>query len=415
MKNMFKTILFLFFMFVVFIAKAQAIESSEDHDYVDLGLPSGTFWATCNIGANAPEEAGDYFSWGEVSPKTTFYKSKYLFYKSITTEPDANGFTATYSGFSKYVMETDAVTYGFKGYYDNLSILEKEDDAANVLWGESWKIPTWDEMAELIKLCKWDWVGLKGMDGYKVTGPNGNYIFLPVPGCYTNHTLGDEGRYWSSSLGEYESRTATCLQISKAGISGYSGNRYYGYSIRPVCRKKNGSNIVRCATPIISYSNGHLSFNCDTEGVKYEYSIDCQDAKSGIVSEGIDLNVTYTLTVYAIADGYERSESAKAILCWFDAEPKTEGMFDKVTNVAKTMGNAILIQEHDGMLNFSGVESGTCIRIYNTSGMMVGKEWANGESTSISANLRKDEVAIVKIGDKSVKIIMNNGSFHIIK
>ena len=149
---------------IVCTANAQTTGNSYGHDYVDLGLSSGTLWATCNIGANAPEEAGTLFAWGEVAPKTTFSLSNYELYKSVTTEPDADGFTTTYSGYTKYVMESDASMYGLQGFFDNLSVLEKEDDAASVLWGGLWRIPTWNEIMEIRSQCTWDWVALNGMD-----------------------------------------------------------------------------------------------------------------------------------------------------------------------------------------------------------------------------------------------------------
>lgn len=388
---------------IVCTANGQTTGNSNGHDYVDLGLPSGTLWATCNIGANAPEEAGDLFAWGEVAPKTSFSLSNYSLYKSVTTEPDADGFTTTYSGYTKYVMEADASTYGLQGFYDNLSVLEKEDDAASALWGGLWRIPTWDEIMEIRNQCSWDWVALNGMDGYKVTGTNGNYIFLPAGGYDDGRKTGGCGRYWASSLGEYESRTAPCLDFSKWDVSGYSGNRHYGYSIRPVYKDANTPKPEPCAIPTISYSNGHLSFNCATEGAKFVYSITCQDAKSATVADGIDLDVTYIISVYATAEGHKKSEEATATLCWIDAAPKTEGI---ETNIAQIRANAILLQSCNGLLTISGVEEGQSIRIYNLSGQQMGNSVSSKGSTTISTAMRSGETAIIKIGDKAVKTVL---------
>ena len=215
--------------------------NNSDHEYVDLGLPSGLLWATCNIGANAPEEVGDLFAWGETSPKTTFTQSNYVFFKSETTEPDADGFTTTNSGYTKYVMESEASKYGLQGFFDNLSVLEKEDDAAYVLWGEQWRIPTWDDINELRNQCTWTWVTLKGVDGYKVTGPNGNFIFFPAAGFIESYTLsvGQGSMYWGSSLSPTYPKWVASLYFYKVvsdgwHAGGFEGERYYGHSIRPV-------------------------------------------------------------------------------------------------------------------------------------------------------------------------------------
>lgn len=388
---------------IVCAANGQTTGNANGHDYIDLGLPSGTLWATCNIGATTSEDAGNLFAWGEVAPKTSFSLSNYELYKSVTTEPDADGFTTTYSGYIKYVMEADASTYGLQGFYDNLSMLEKEDDAASVLWGGLWRIPTWDEIMEIRNQCSWDWVALNGMDGYKVTGPNGNYLFLPAGGYNDGRKTGGCGRYWSSTLGEYESRTAPCLDFSKWEVSGYSGNRHYGYSIRPVYKDANTPKLEPCAIPTISYSNGHLSFGCATDGAEFVYSITCQDAKSATVTDGIDLDVTYIISVYATAEGYEKSEKVTATLCWLDAEPRTEGT---TNDIASVRGNAILIHSNNGTLNIAGVSNGTDIAVYSSTGMMVGSVKASSVSTSIATNLRSGEVAIVKIGDKAVKVVI---------
>jgi len=391
------------FSFVVSASFAQATGNANGHDYVDLGLPSGTLWATCNIGASTPEEGGDLFAWGEVTPKTSFSLSNYELYKSVTTEPDADGFTTTYSGYTKYVRESDASTYGLQGYFDNLTVLETTEDAASVLWGDAWKIPKWDEIWELRNQCTWAWVALNGMEGYKVTGPNGNYIFLPSAG-YNDGRRNGGGRYWSSSLGVIESRTSSCLDIAKSEVYGYDGNRHYGYSIRPVYKGSNTPKPEPCAIPTISYSNGHLSFSCTTEDAKFVYSITCQDAKSATVTDGVDLSVTYALSVYATAAGHEKSEVATATLCWIDADPKTEGIEN---GIAQIRGNAVMVQNSNGIINISGVKDGTDITVYSSAGTIVGSGKASSASSaSIATSLHSGDTAIVKIGGKAVKIVL---------
>lgn len=398
------------FSFVVSASYAQATGNANGHDYVDLGLPSGTLWATCNIGASTPEESGDLFAWGEVTPKTSFSLSNYELYKSVTTEPDADGFTTTYSGYTKYVMESDASTYGLQGFYDNLSVLEKEDDAASVLWGGLWRMPTRDEIMELRNHCLWDWVTLNNMEGYKVTGQNGNYIFFPAAGFIDRYytQAGHGGMYWGASLSESPSIYPLALYFSR-DVYGWSaayfvGERYYGYSIRPVYKDSNTPKPESCAIPTISYSNGHLSFSCSTEDAKFVYSITCQDAKSATVTDGVDLSVTYVLSVYATAAGHEKSEVATATLCWIDADPKTEGIEN---GIAQIRGNAVMVQNSNGTINVSGVKDGTDITVYSSAGTMVGSGKASSASfASIATSLHSGDIAIVKFSDKAVKIVL---------
>ena len=169
---------------------------------------------------------------------------------------------------------------------------------------------------------------------------------------------------------------------------------------------KRFTNIIevtkQCETPTITYDNGHLKYECATEGATFLTSISDSDVKSHIGSI-IDLNVTYTVNVIATATGYKNSEPALATLCWIDANPKTEGIEN---GVAQVRANAILIQSNNGMLNISGADDGTSINIYTTSGVMVGSAKSSGLSTTIATGLKNGEIAIVKIGDKSVKIVM---------
>ena len=193
------------------------------HEYVDLGLPSGLKWATCNVGASKPEDYGDYFAWGE-----TTAKSKYDFdtYKWYQWNP------------SYYI--TKYCTYSSYGKVDNKTTLELSDDAAHANWGGSWRMPTMTEFSELCKKCKWEWKELNGKKGYKVTGPNGNYIFLPAAGGRNNTVLsgaGTNGVYWSSTLKLKESSfNAYRLFFNSSHDDGWDDfdARYLGQSVRAV-------------------------------------------------------------------------------------------------------------------------------------------------------------------------------------
>ena len=194
------------------------------HEYVDLGLPSGLKWATCNVGANSPEESGDYFAWGEVEPKTTYNWSTYKYCVD------------NYDNLTKYCSLS---SYGNNGFTDSKTVLDPEDDAAAVNWGGAWRMPTYEEMCELIDECTWTWTTQNGVYGRKVTGPNGNSIFLPAAGCMYNsdlHYAGSYGYYWSSSLSADGPSGAYGVDFDSVYVYRGSYFRYGGRSVRPVCQ-----------------------------------------------------------------------------------------------------------------------------------------------------------------------------------
>ncbi|MBR5824233.1 MAG: DUF1566 domain-containing protein [Paludibacteraceae bacterium] len=188
---------------------------------VDLGL--SVKWATCNVGANSPEEYGDYFAWGEVEPKTTY---DWITYKYGDSDQ-----------LTKYCHNS---SYGNGGFTDNKTVLDPEDDAATVNWGGAWRMPTRAEQDELRKKCTWTWTTQNGVSGYKVTGPNGNSIFLPAAGYMYEGTLkyaGGSGHYWSSSLAACGPSYAYLVCFDVGNVDWYNGHyRYYGLSVRPVCQ-----------------------------------------------------------------------------------------------------------------------------------------------------------------------------------
>ena len=187
--------------------------SHNGHEYVDLGLPSGLKWATCNVGANKPEEYGDYFAWGEIKPKQEYAEGTYEHIK--------RGFL----GIKKYV---DLGEISGNAQYD----------AARFNWGGSWRLPTKKELEELKKNCTWTWTTQGGNKGYKVTGPNGNSIFLPAAGCRYGTSLyfaGENGGYWSSTpYGSGTTYYAYSLYFysSRQSVDWFRCNR--GRSVRPV-------------------------------------------------------------------------------------------------------------------------------------------------------------------------------------
>lgn len=219
----------------------EKVDPYNGHDYVDLGLPSGIKWATMNIGATSREDYGDNFAWGETSGyksgKKNFSLDTYKWYMS-TTSKDADGFDITIKGYTKYVNKSDASKHGYDGFYDDKTVLELEDDAAHVNWGGSWRMPTMAELDELRTKCTWSWTSLNGKNGYKVTGPNGNYIFLPAAGNRDSSGLyfaGSYGYFWSSSLHKNYSNNAYYLYFYTDLWDCRINSRYYGRSVRAVC------------------------------------------------------------------------------------------------------------------------------------------------------------------------------------
>ena len=190
------------------------------YEYVDLGLPSGLKWATCNLGANSPEEYGDNFAWGETETKSDFYWSTYKW---------CDGSSKT---LTKYNNNSDY------GTVDNKSILEASDDVAHVKLGGKWRMPTEEEWRELINNCTWTWTSLNGVNGRLATSKkNGVSLFFPAAGY--KYSLGFKqegvwGHYWSSSAKPNSSNAYSMAFYSdNYGIASVSG-RYCGLSVRPV-------------------------------------------------------------------------------------------------------------------------------------------------------------------------------------
>ena len=188
---------------------------------VDLGL--SVEWATCNVGANKPEEYGDYFAWGETKQKKEYTWSSYEW---------CNGTEKT---LTKYCS---VKKYGYKRYVDNKIELGWFYDAAAINKGSSWRMPTDAEWTELRAKCTWTWSTLNGVYGYKVTSKtNGNSIFLPAAGLQVNskpNNRGDIGYYWSSSLPADHPSNAWSVWFNYTSTYRYYSPRSYGYSVRPV-------------------------------------------------------------------------------------------------------------------------------------------------------------------------------------
>ncbi|MBQ9651451.1 MAG: hypothetical protein IJV13_04470 [Prevotella sp.] len=203
--------------------------SAATHEYVDLGLSTGTLWATTNIGATNPEDYGDYFAWGE----TETNKSSYT-WTTYKWRDSSSGQLTKYCTESSY------------GTVDNKTVLDLEDDAAYKNWGSDWRMPTLEELNELIDECSWEFMQVNGVKGYKVSGTKpgytDRYIFLPAGGYKNssyNNPNNEHGGYWLSTLNvEY------CYNGMDLYFKSYfhnpdgNGERYNGQPIRPVYSTK---------------------------------------------------------------------------------------------------------------------------------------------------------------------------------
>ena len=193
-------------------------------EIVDLGL--SVKWASFNLGASKPAECGDYFAWGETEQKGSYYSwSTYKLCKY-------DGGTLT-----KYCPDPGD---GFEGYSDTKSVLDAEDDAAQVRLGDKWRIPMDYECQELMEKCKHEWIEVDGVYGMKFTSKiNGNSIFLPAAGVINNRKvasgIGDGGIYSSSSMHrKYGIQKAYSFNFNSNSVSDGHFWRWEGVSIRPV-------------------------------------------------------------------------------------------------------------------------------------------------------------------------------------
>lgn len=180
-------------------------EVKEEHEYIDLGLPSGRLWATCNIGAKKPTDSGDYFAWGATKPYNL---------------DDCN--TDNYKN-------TEAA---------RITEIDDEHDAATILWGKEWRMPKLTDFAELIEHTEFDFVENDELNYAVYTSKiNGKKLIFPAAGDVYGGTLygrGSDGHYWSRT--RYSSANAWSLHVNSGGQYVYYGNRFYGFSVRPVRR-----------------------------------------------------------------------------------------------------------------------------------------------------------------------------------
>jgi hypothetical protein len=222
--------------FAVFYGSVKSFKTTTEYnptvgEAVDLGL--SVKWASFNVGAQKPEDYGDYFTWGETLPGFNYSWSKYKYCKGSATT------------LTKYCVRS---YYGYNGYTDTKTILDPEDDVSHVKWGGKWRMPTKEEFDELSNSvnCNWTWTTRNGVNGYLVTskksGHEGASIFLPAAGyrSFTDlNTIGGFGYYWSYSLFEgnpYLAWVFSCYNLSYSDhYFTQNFERVYGCTVRPVC------------------------------------------------------------------------------------------------------------------------------------------------------------------------------------
>lgn len=192
-----------------------------DHEYVDLGLPSGILWATCNVGADLPENHGDHFSWGETEPKSAYPWQNYKYSNS----------DYEHRQLTKYCSKS---YYGYNGFTDHLTILEPDDDAATVNWGADWRVPTKEEWQELLDNTTAICTVQGGNNGRLFTAANGNSLFLPNACQHVGTIVYPGGNYWSSTLDLDTPCNAWYLYSTSGACEMFNAPRSYGHSIRPV-------------------------------------------------------------------------------------------------------------------------------------------------------------------------------------
>ena len=225
------------------------------YGYVDLGLPSGILWATCNVGADSPEGYGNFYAWGETQPKSDYTTANYKWC------------SGDLSSLTKYCTDS------YYGIVDNKTILDKEDDAAHVNLGGNWRMPTREERDELYKNCTWKKTKYKGINGYVVISKiNGNMLFIPASGCFGNSIYFNEGEYanyWTSSVNLSIPNEAYDMSYDEWD----EGSREFGQNVRGVLSPSTsnpiipeGSNFVAqpfsvSATKTVTFSPGNLQYH----------------------------------------------------------------------------------------------------------------------------------------------------------
>jgi hypothetical protein len=277
-------------------------------------------------------------------------------------------------------------------------------------------MPTYEQAVELYNECNWDWTdnyNNTGVSGMICVGPNGNSIFFPAAGLmqveslsYTNY-----GNYWTGEIDEFwgSSNYAAFIDFNERGLihSNFSSTsadyRYWGRNVRPVVNKNSNTEpdtpeTKICATPIVTYAQGKLSFSCETEGAEFVTEITDSDIKKHYDAE-IELSLAYNIEVYATKAGYDNSDIVSVALVWVE-----NGEVNEETGIISVETAPVLVQGYGGVLSVSGVAKGTDVVVYTISGTEVARATATEGTATISTGLQSGTIVVVKFGNKSVKM-----------
>ena len=237
------------FALVAFTANAQLCPDGNHPHMIDLGLPSGTRWSCCNVGASTPEGSGGYYAWGETSEKPNYSPETYLY---------AN----------------DGLFYFFLG----VDIAGSTYDVAHKTWGSPWMMPSAAQSDELVNACTYLWTISNGVVGGKFTGPNGNSVFLPAAGYHWFDNFidyGEVGIYWSSTRVGYTYATSFQFWAAHPDIYQYY-DRSIGRNIRPV------ADAVSMVNPVMSDCDASSHAIYDMHGMKVAGATDLNSLPPGI-------------------------------------------------------------------------------------------------------------------------------------
>ena len=214
--------------------------------------------------------------------------------------------------------------------------------------------------------------------------------------CYAEKVPSTKSDAFENSYIEY-----VTLNVPKEAINRYKTTSPWNEfgTIKPISGEE--VEVKKCTTPTISYQNSKLAFACETEEVEYISDIICDDIKQHYDAE-VPLSMTYTIHVYATKTEYENSDIATATLCWIECDHKNDT--HKVESIPATMA---LVQSSNGIITIQGLEKGTFVSVYNISGMeMVSGIAEENKTLTLDAKLQTDEIAVVKMGSKSIKVTM---------
>ena len=283
------------------------------HGYVDFGLPSGTLWATYNVGATKPTEYGDYFAWGETEPKDVYDWNTYKYAKVSLTEDVLQKWQL--DTLTKYNTGKE-----YPGTIDDFTTLLPEDDAATANWGGEWRMPTNEELKELTENCEFNWTEINGVSGTKFTAKNGNFVFFPAAGYRYNsqisNSVGINGVYWSSSLFEEEDDDAYRFMLStKSGYSFAPIKCHNGLSVRPVVNKNvTGYSTISSQALQVYVANGTIYVVDAQPNAKIQvFEMNGKIVASGTTDANgrAEIKQSVSKGVYVVTDG---NQSTKVII-----------------------------------------------------------------------------------------------------